>query len=145
MTFIRRKRSLNISRQKGGSNSREALFRVNTVCNNPATKVFKDHHIVAILSPVAVGYNKWLFSEALWMKFYSSHGKYKSELNEHFYMYRCQINFAMFCATGAIGDDYGVKADETWIHGDCFYTTKYDIFGDGRNATKRSTTDNLTR
>ena len=44
-----------------------------------------------------------------------------------------------------IGDDYGVKADETWIHGDCFYTTKYGIFGDGRNATKRSTTDNLTR
>ena len=30
-----------------------------------------------------------------------------------------------------ICDDYGVNADETWLHGDWFYTTKYGIFGDG--------------
>ena len=29
--------------------------------------------------------------------FYNSHGKYKPELNEYFQMYRCQLNFAMFC------------------------------------------------
>ena len=37
------------------------------------------------------------------MKFYNSHGKYKPELNEYFHMYRCQLNFAMFCATSALG------------------------------------------
>ena len=110
------------------------------------------------------------------MKFYNSHGKYKPELNEYFHMYRCQLNFALFCATSALGisyqhlnhpnllvravyrfhlyfhvrsilhnlgtplpyedgfskvknsyinsayyaicDDYGVDADETWMHGD---------------------------
>ena len=37
------------------------------------------------------------------MKFYNSRGKYKSELNEYFSMYRCQLNFALFCATSALG------------------------------------------
>ena len=37
------------------------------------------------------------------MKFYNSHGKYRPELNEYFHMYRCQLNFAMFCATSALG------------------------------------------
>ena len=37
------------------------------------------------------------------MKFYNSHGKYKPELNEYFHMYRCQLNFALFCATSALG------------------------------------------
>ena len=31
------------------------------------------------------------------------------------------------------------------MHGDWFYTTNVGIFGDGRKATKRSPTDNLTR
>ena len=35
--------------------------------------------------------------------FYNSHGKYKPELNEYFQMYRCQLNFAMFCVTSALG------------------------------------------
>ena len=30
-------------------------------------------------------------------------GKYKPELNEFFLMYRCQLNFALFCATSALG------------------------------------------
>ena len=46
---------------------------------------------------VIIGHNN-----ALWMKFYNNHGQYKPELNEYFYMYRCQLNFAMFCATGAL-------------------------------------------
>ena len=29
--------------------------------------------------------------------------EYKPELNEYFHMYRCQLNFAMFCATSALG------------------------------------------
>ena len=55
--------------------------------------IFKDHHIVAQTGATAVGY-------ALWMKFYNSHGKYRPELNEYFHMYGCQLNFAMFSATG---------------------------------------------
>ena len=37
------------------------------------------------------------------MKFYNSSGKYKPELNEYFDMYRCQLNFALFCATSGLG------------------------------------------
>ena len=118
-------------------------------------------------------------------------------------MYRCQLNFALFCATSALGiswqhlnhpnllvrsvyrfhvyfhvrlilhglgiplphedgfskvkiayiksayystcNDYGVDADETWMHGDWFYTTGYGIFGNEVKDTKRSQPDNLTR
>ena len=34
---------------------------------------------------------------------YNSHGKYKPELNEYFHMYQCQLNFALFCVTSALG------------------------------------------
>ena len=34
---------------------------------------------------------------------YNSHGKYKSELKEYFHMYRCQLSFAMFAVTSALG------------------------------------------
>ena len=37
------------------------------------------------------------------MKFYNSHGKYRPEFNEYFYTYRCQLNFAFFFATSALG------------------------------------------
>ena len=40
---------------------------------------------------------------SLWMKFYSSHGDYKPELKKYLNMYRCQLNFAMFYATSALG------------------------------------------
>ena len=36
-------------------------------------------------------------------KIYNSHGKYKSELNQYFHMYQCQLNFVIFCATSAVG------------------------------------------
>ena len=65
--------------------------------------VFKDYHIVAKPTPATVGYDKWLLSVALWRKFYNSHGKYMPELNEYFHMYRCQLNFTMFCASSALG------------------------------------------
>ena len=65
--------------------------------------IFKDHHIVAQPTPTTVGYDEWPLSLALWRKFYNSHGKYKPELNEYFHMYRCQLNFAMFCVTSALG------------------------------------------
>ena len=42
-------------------------------------------------------------------------------------------------------DDYGVDADETWMHGDWFYTTGYGTFSHEVKATKRSPPDNLTR
>ena len=164
--------------------------------------IFKDPHIVAQPTPTTVGYDEWPLSLALWRKFYNSHGKYKPELNEYFHMYRCQLNFAMFCVTSALGiswqhlnhpnlfvrsvyrfhvyfhvrlilhelsiflphedgfskvknayipsayysicDDYGVDANETWMHGDWFYTTDYAIFGHEVKATERSPPDNLT-
>ena len=49
--------------------------------------IFKDHPIMAKPSTTSVGYDEWLLSNALWMKFYNSHGKYKPELNEYFHMY----------------------------------------------------------
>ena len=64
--------------------------------------IFKDHRIVAKPKPTTVG-DEWPLSLALWRKFYNSHGKYKPELNEYFHMYRCQLNFAMFAATSALG------------------------------------------
>ena len=46
--------------------------------------IFKDHHIVAQPTPTKVGYDEWPLSLSLWRKFYNSHGKYESELNEYF-------------------------------------------------------------
>ena len=65
--------------------------------------IFKDHHIVPQPRPTSVGYDEWALSNTRWMKLYNSHGKYRLELNEYFHMYRCQLNFAMFCATSALG------------------------------------------
>ena len=65
--------------------------------------IFKDHHIVVQTSPTAAGYDEWPLSNARWMKFYNSHGKYKPELKEYFHMDQCQLNFALFCATSALG------------------------------------------
>ena len=45
----------------------------------------------------------------------------------------------------SIYDDYGVNANETWMHGDWFYTTGYGIFSHEVKATKRSPPDNLTQ
>ena len=45
----------------------------------------------------------------------------------------------------SICDDYGVNPDETWMHGDLFYTTDYGIFCHEGKATERSPPDNLTR
>ena len=45
----------------------------------------------------------------------------------------------------SICDDYGVDANETWMHGDWFYTTDYAIFGHEVKATERSPPENLTR
>ena len=64
--------------------------------------IFRDHHITAKQKPTTVG-GEWPLSLALWRKFYNSHGKSKPELNEYFYMYRCQLNFAMFCVLSALG------------------------------------------
>ena len=165
--------------------------------------IFKDHHIVAQSSLTTVGYDQWSLSLTLWRKFYNSHGKYKPELNKYFHMYRCQLNFSMFCFTNALDiscqhlnhpnffvravfrfhvyfhvrlilhklgislphedgfsrvknayiksahyricDDYGVNPDETWMHGDWFYTTDYGIFGHEVKTTERSPPDNLTQ
>ena len=54
-------------------------------------------------TPTTVGYDEWSLTLALWRKLYNSHGKYKPELNEYFHMYWCQLNFAMFCVTKALG------------------------------------------
>ena len=57
---------------------------------------------MAKLGTMSVGYDEWSLSNTLWMKF-NSHGKYKLELNKYFHMYQCQLNFALFCATSALG------------------------------------------
>ena len=67
------------------------------------SNIFKDHRIAAKPSPMTVGYDEWPLSIALWRNFYNSHGIYKPELNEYFHTYQCQLNFAMFCATSALG------------------------------------------
>ena len=96
------------STKKGGHNS--INFSLLDICldeKGPSLKIqllniFKDHHIVGQTN-VKNPYDEWLLSNALWMKFLNNHGKYKPELNEYFHMYRCQLNFAMFCATSALG------------------------------------------
>ena len=65
--------------------------------------ISKAHPIVAQPTPTTVGYDDWPLSLALWRKFYNSHGKCKPGLSEYFHMYRCQLNFAMFCVTSARG------------------------------------------
>ena len=92
---------------KGGYNSNVSLLEVYLDEKKASVKIqlpsiFRDHHIVAKPRPTMVG-DEWPLSLALWRKFYNSHGKYKPELNEYFHMYRCQLNFAMFAATSALG------------------------------------------
>ena len=65
--------------------------------------IFKDHNILSKASHMALGYDEWLLSIALWITFSNSHGKYKRELNEYFHMYQFQLNFAMTCATSTLG------------------------------------------
>ena len=65
--------------------------------------MFKDHHFVVKPSHIAVGFGEWLSFNALWLKFYNSHGKYRPELNEYFHMYEYQLTFTMFCGTSALG------------------------------------------
>ena len=65
--------------------------------------IFKDHHIVAQPTLTTVGYDEWPLSLALWRKFYyNSHDNYKPELNKHFHMYQCQLNFSLFFVTSAL-------------------------------------------
>ena len=48
-------------------------------------------------------HDEWPLSNALWTKLYNCHCKYKPELSENVLMYWCHLNFAMFCATSAVG------------------------------------------
>ena len=70
------------------------------------SNIFKDHCIVAKPGTTSVGSGEWPLSNALWIKFHDSHCKYKPELNEYFHMYQCQLNFALFCSTSALGISY---------------------------------------
>ena len=64
--------------------------------------IFRDHYNVAKPKATTAG-DEWPLLMALLRKFYNGHGKYKPELNEYFHLYRCQLNFAMFAATRALG------------------------------------------
>ena len=89
---------------KGGYNNINfSLLDIYLEEKRPTFKYFKDHHIVAKPSTTVVGYDEWPLSNALWMKFYNSHGKYKPELNEYFHMYQFQLNFALFCSASVLG------------------------------------------
>ena len=94
---------------KGGYNSNNLslldvyLDEKGTLVKIQLPNIIEDHNIVAQPIPTIVGYDKWSLSLTFWKKFYNSHGKYKPKLNEYFHMYRCQLNFAMFCVTSALG------------------------------------------
>ena len=64
--------------------------------------IFKDHHIIAKPKPTTA-IDEWLLSLGPWRKFYKGYGKYKPEINEYFHMYQCQLNFAVFSVTSALG------------------------------------------
>ena len=51
------------------------------------SNIFKDHHVVAKPGTTSLGYDEWPLFNALWIKFYNSHEKYKPEYNEYFHMY----------------------------------------------------------
>ena len=78
---------------KGGYNSTGfslldiKLDEKGTSVKTQLSHIFKDHHVVAKPRTMPVGYDEWPLSNALWMKFCNSHGKYKPELNEYFGMY----------------------------------------------------------
>ena len=94
---------------KGGYNSNNfSLLNIyldekGTLVKIQLPNIFKDLHIVAQPTTTGIGYDEWPLSLAILRNFYNSHGKYKPELNEYFDMYRCQLNFAMFAATSALG------------------------------------------
>ena len=94
---------------KGGYNSNNfSLIDMYLDGKGPFVKIqllniFKDHHIVAKPSPIAVGQDERSSFNALWRNFYNSHGIYRPDLNEYFHMYQCQLTFAMFCATSSLG------------------------------------------
>ena len=94
---------------KGGhSNINFSLLNIYLDEKEPSVKIqisniFKDYHIVAKQSTTAVGYDEWPLSNDHWVEFHDSHGKHKPGLNIYFHMYRCQLNFALFCATSALG------------------------------------------
>ena len=64
--------------------------------------IFNNHLVVAYSGPTAVGNDRWEISNALWRRFYYGYGKYRPELSE-FKMYRCHLNFALFCAKSSLG------------------------------------------
>ena len=64
--------------------------------------IFKNHHVIAKPSTISVG-DEWPLPNTLWMKFHDSQDKYRPELDEYFHMYQCQLNFALFYATSALG------------------------------------------
>ena len=80
---------------KGGCNSNNfSLLIIYLDEKGPSVKIqlpniFKDHHIVAQPSTTTVGYDECPLSLALWRKFCNSHGIYKPELKEYFYMHQC--------------------------------------------------------
>lgn len=52
---------------------------------------------------ITPGYYRWPISNALMIKSYSGHGKYKSKLTWYFQMCQCHLSFAMLCTTIALG------------------------------------------
>ena len=94
---------------KGGHNNINILFlhmyfdEKGSCAKIQLSNIFKHHHVLAKPSSTPEGYDEWPLSNALCMKFYNSHDKHKPESNEYFYMYQCQLSFALFCATSALG------------------------------------------
>ena len=48
--------------------------------------IYKDYHIVAKPKSITAG-DEWPLSLAFWRRFYNSHNKHRSELNEYFLIY----------------------------------------------------------
>ena len=84
---------------KGGYNSNNFslldvyLDEKGTLVKIQLPNIFKDHHIVAQLTPTTVGYHEWRLSLTLWKKFYNSHGKFSHVLVSvkfcHVWFHKC--------------------------------------------------------
>ena len=59
--------------------------------------------MVEWLGPTAVGCDRWLLSNVLWLNLYSVLGEYSSKLSEYFQIQKRLLKCVMFCATNAVG------------------------------------------
>ena len=92
--------------KRGHNSSNVSLLDANLNEKGPNAKIqllniFRDHHLVAKLIPIAAGYllQMPIFQCPLDDGFFY---KYKLESNEYFYVYNCQIKLRIIFVTSAL-------------------------------------------